>query len=118
MLGHVAELYRFRALIATLVLRDLRARYRGSFFGFLWSFLNPLLLMLVYALVFSVYLRVPMENYAVFLFTGLLPWLWFSASLGHAAAVCLARAIARAVYEAKPAPGDMFPTWREKWARG
>ena len=87
MLGHVAELYRFRALIATLVLRDLRARYRGSFFGFLWSFLNPLLLMLVYALVFSVYLRVPMENYAVFLFTGLLPWLWFSASLGHAAAV-------------------------------
>ena len=39
-------------------------------------------------------------------------------ALGHAAAVCLARAIARAVYEAKPAPGDMFPTWREKWARG
>ena len=39
-------------------------------------------------------------------------------ALGHAAAVCLARAIARAVYEAKPAPSDMFPTWREKWARG
>ena len=87
MLGHVAELYRFRALIATLVLRDLRARYRGSFFGFLWSFLNPLLLMLVYALVFAVYLRVPMDNYAVFLFSGLLPWLWFSSSLGHSAAV-------------------------------
>jgi ABC-type polysaccharide/polyol phosphate export permease len=87
MLGHLSELYRFRALIATLVLRDLHARYRGSFFGFLWSFLNPLLLMLVYALVFAVYLRVPMDNYAVFLFTGLLPWLWFSSSLGHAAAV-------------------------------
>jgi D-aminopeptidase len=38
-------------------------------------------------------------------------------ALGHAAAVCLARAIARAVYEAQPAPGDMFPTWREKWAQ-
>jgi ABC-type polysaccharide/polyol phosphate export permease len=87
MLGHVAELYRFRALIATLVLRDLRARYRGSFFGFLWSFLNPLLLMLVYALVFAVYLRVPMDNYAVFLLSGLLPWLWFSSSLGHSASV-------------------------------
>ena len=87
MLGHLAELYRFRALIATLVLRDLRARYRGSFLGFLWSFLNPLLLMLVYALVFAVYLRVPMDNYAVFLFSGLLPWLWFSSSLGHAAGV-------------------------------
>jgi lipopolysaccharide transport system permease protein len=86
-LAHVAELYRFRALIATLVLRELRARYRGSVFGFLWSFLNPLLLMLVYVLVFAVYLRVPMDNYAVFLFTGLLPWLWFSSSLGHAAGV-------------------------------
>lgn len=87
MSAHLAELYRFRALIAMLVLRELRARYRGSVLGFLWSFLNPLLLMLVYALVFSVYLRVPMDNYAVFLFTGLLPWLWFASSLGHAAGV-------------------------------
>lgn len=87
MVAHLAELYRFRTLIATLVLRELRARYRGSVLGFLWSFLNPLLLMLVYVLVFAVYLRVPMEKYSVFLFTGLLPWLWFSASLGHAAGV-------------------------------
>jgi ABC-type polysaccharide/polyol phosphate export permease len=87
MAEHLADLYRHRALIGTLVLRELRARYRGSFLGFLWSFLNPLLLMLVYALVFSVYMRVPMEGYAVFLFTGLLPWLWFSSSLGHAAGV-------------------------------
>ncbi len=87
MVRHLADLYRFRALIATLVLRELRARYRGSLLGFLWSFLNPLLLMLVYVLVFSVYMRVPMEGYAVFLFTGLLPWLWFSSSLGHAAGV-------------------------------
>ena len=82
--SHLNDLYRFRALIATLVLRELRARYRGSLLGFLWSFLNPLLLMLVYVLVFSVYLRAPMENYAVFLFSGLLPWFWFSSSLGHA----------------------------------
>jgi lipopolysaccharide transport system permease protein len=87
MAANLAELYRFRALIVMLVLRELRARYRGSLLGFLWSFLNPLLLMLVYVLVFAVYLRVPMENYAVFLFTGLLPWLWFSSSLGHAAGV-------------------------------
>jgi ABC-type polysaccharide/polyol phosphate export permease len=84
MVAHLSDLYRFRALIWTLVLRELRARYRGSFLGFLWSFLNPLLLMLVYVLVFSVYLRVPMHGYAVFLFSGLLPWLWFSSSLGHA----------------------------------
>jgi homopolymeric O-antigen transport system permease protein len=87
MAAHLAELYRFRTLIVALVLRELRARYRGSVLGFLWSFLNPLLLMLVYVLVFAVYLRVPMEKYSVFLFTGLLPWLWFSASLGHSASV-------------------------------
>jgi lipopolysaccharide transport system permease protein len=87
MAGHLAELYRFRVLIVTLVLRELRARYRGSLLGFLWSFLNPLLLMGVYVLVFAVYLRVPMEKYALFLFTGLLPWLWFSQSLGHATGV-------------------------------
>ncbi len=90
MTRHLADLYRYRALIGTLVLRELRARYRGSFLGFLWSFLNPLLLMLVYALVFSIYLRVPMEGYAVFLFSGLLPWLWFSSSLAHASGVIVA----------------------------
>jgi lipopolysaccharide transport system permease protein len=90
MIARLRELYRYRTLIGTLIIRELRARYRGSVLGFLWSFLNPLLLMGVYALVFSVYLRVPMENYAVFLFTGLLPWLWFSSSLGHAAGVIVA----------------------------
>lgn len=87
MAAHLVELYRYRVLILTLVLRELRARYRGSVLGFLWSFLNPLLLMAVYVLVFSVYLRVPLEGYAVFLFSGLLPWLWFSSSLGHAVGV-------------------------------
>jgi lipopolysaccharide transport system permease protein len=58
--------------------RELKGRYRGSLLGFLWTFLNPLLLLLVYALVFSVYFRVQMENYAVFMFTGLLPWIFFS----------------------------------------
>ncbi|MBN2055527.1 ABC transporter permease [bacterium] len=75
------RLWRYRILIQALVARELKARYRGSVLGFLWSFLNPLLLMVVYALVFSVYMRFDMENYSVFLFTGLLPWLWFSSSL-------------------------------------
>ncbi len=87
MMASLGSLIHHRTLIMTLVLRELRARYRGSFLGFLWSFLNPLLLMLVYVLVFSVYLRVPQANYAVFLFVGLLPWLWFSSSLGHATGV-------------------------------
>jgi ABC-type polysaccharide/polyol phosphate export permease len=76
-------IYRHRELIANLVGKELKSRYRGSALGMLWTFLNPLLLLLVYALVFSVYMRVDMENYAVYMFTGLLPWIWFASSLNE-----------------------------------
>lgn len=81
MIAPVKELYAYRGLIQSLVVRDLKARYRGSVLGFLWTFLNPLLLMAIYALVFSVYMRNGMEKYTAFLLTGLLPWIWFSSSL-------------------------------------
>jgi len=80
MLHFLGELIRYRALINSLVSKEVRVRYRGSMLGFIWTFLNPLLLMCVYALVFSVYLRIEMENYAVFMFCGLIPWLWFSSA--------------------------------------
>ncbi len=79
--GVVRELYRYRALVLSLVGREIRARYRGSFLGFLWTFMNPLLLLLVYSVVFSFVTRVQMENYTFFLLTGLLPWVWFSSGV-------------------------------------
>lgn len=81
MLNVIRELWAYRVLIQTLVLRELKARYRGSTLGLLWTLLNPLLHMTIYALVFSVYMRIDMEHYAVFLLTGLLPWIWLSSSL-------------------------------------
>ncbi len=75
------SLYKNRELIGVLVAKQLKLRYRGSALGFLWTVLNPLLLMLVYTLIFSVYFRVGIEHYPAFLFAGLLPWLWFSSSL-------------------------------------
>ncbi|ADK86656.1 ABC-2 type transporter [Desulfarculus baarsii DSM 2075] len=78
---HISQLWRHRALVWALTGRELKGRYRGSVLGFLWTFLNPLLLLLVYSLVFSVYFRVEMEHYSVFMFTGLLPWIFFSQSL-------------------------------------
>ena len=57
MLKTFSELYRYRALVWALVVRHLSMRYRGSVLGFLWSFLNPLCLMLVYLLVFKFYIR-------------------------------------------------------------
>lgn len=75
------ELLSYRVLIQTLVVRDLKVRYRGSSLGLLWTLLNPLLYMLIYVLIFSVYMRIDMERYAAFLLCGLLPWMWLSSSL-------------------------------------
>lgn len=86
MLASIRQYYkdvvRYRGLIAGLVQRHLAARYRGSFLGLLWSFLNPLCLMAVYTLVFQFYIRFEdVDHYTVFLFCGLLPWLWFASAL-------------------------------------
>ena len=93
MLSNLGELFRYRGLIQTLVARELKARYRGSVLGFFWSFVNPLLLLLVYSFVFTVVLPrgelVSLEPYAVFLFCGLLPWTWFSSSLSDGANVLI-----------------------------
>ena len=56
MLHNLAQLFRYRGLVQSLVARELKARYRGSVLGFFWSFINPLLLLLVYTFVFAVVL--------------------------------------------------------------
>ena len=82
MLRTLRELWRYRALVVALVQRHLNARYRGSLLGFIWSFLNPLCLIAVYSLVFQYYIRFEgVEHYTLFLFAGLLPWIWFSSGL-------------------------------------
>jgi ABC-type polysaccharide/polyol phosphate export permease len=80
-------------LIQSLVGRELKARYRGSVLGFFWSFINPLLLLLIYSFVFSVVLtnRSPdQQPYALFMFCGILPWTWFSSSLVESSNVLIA----------------------------
>lgn len=82
------QLVASRELVRTLTLRDLKARYRGSLFGFFWSLANPLLLLAVYSAVFTYLLRGArgdIEPYGVFLATGLFPWIWTSGALQEAA---------------------------------
>jgi ABC-type polysaccharide/polyol phosphate export permease len=93
MLVNLRQLFRHRGLVQILVTRELKARYRGSVLGFFWSFVNPLLLLLVYSFVFSYVMprgeELATEPYAVFLFCGLLPWTWFSSSLSDGANVLI-----------------------------
>jgi len=88
-LNSLDGLWRHRALVYVLVARELKARYRGSVLGFFWSLLNPLLMLAVYAVVFTLVFpgrSAATSPYAVFLFCGLLPWNWLSASLTDASA--------------------------------
>jgi ABC-type polysaccharide/polyol phosphate export permease len=94
--NNLKELYRYRVLIQSLVVRELKARYRGTVLGFLWSFFNPLLLMIVYTAVFGLIInpRDPAFEsrpliYALYLFCGILPWQWFASSTLESANVLM-----------------------------
>lgn len=75
------ELYAYREMIFSLVRRDLKGRYKGSVLGFLWTFINPLLQLGVYTLVFSNIMKSGIEDYYLFLFVALVPWIFFSTSV-------------------------------------
>lgn len=104
------RIYRFRGLLATLTARELKGRYRGSVLGFFWSLVNPLLLLAVYALVFGLIFSPQrsfgVQPYALFLVTGLFPWIWVSGSLleGVATFITQAGLIRKAVF-----PTELLP---------
>ena len=91
MLGRIKEIYAYREMIVSLVRRDLKGRYKGSVLGFLWTFLNPLLQLAVYTMVFSTIMRAGIENYYLFLFVALIPWIFFSTALTGGAGCILAQ---------------------------
>jgi ABC-type polysaccharide/polyol phosphate export permease len=77
------EVFRYRDLVMALVARELKVRYRRSAIGFLWTMLQPLLMMLVLQLVFSSIFRMRLDfgNYPVYALAGLLFWNFFSQSI-------------------------------------
>lgn len=107
MLSLGRETWKFRALIEALVRRHVATRYRGSLFGFLWSFLNPLCLMAVYTLVFHYYMRFDGgPHYHLMVFAGLLPWIWTSSALaeGTASIVSSGHLITKSMFPAHILP--------------
>ena len=83
------EIYAYRQMILSLVRKDLRGRYKGSVLGFFWTFLNPLLQLVVFTIVFSVIMRTNYEQYYLFLFVALVPWMFFASSLQDGSASIL-----------------------------
>lgn len=89
MTGRLKEIWGYRDLIYTFVIRDLKVRYRGSVLGFLWSFLDPLINALVLYVIFTFLFARGIENFAVFLLIGILPWNLFASSIGQGSRVIM-----------------------------
>jgi ABC-2 type transport system permease protein len=88
----IAEIWAKRELLGFLIRKELKVRYKNSVLGFLWSFLNPALILMIYYVVFKYFLHNPTPDFALFLFAGLLPWNLFNNSMLSAAGVLVAHA--------------------------
>ena len=74
----IKNLYNYRELLKSNVKKEIRGKYKGSFLGILWSFVNPLLQVAVYAIVFPYIMRIQTENYLIYLIVGIIPWTFFT----------------------------------------
>jgi ABC-2 type transport system permease protein len=83
-IGSLTALVKYRGLIRNLVFKDLKLKYRGSIFGFLWSLLNPLVMMTVYLIAFRYIMQIRTSGFVFLLLLGILAWTFFasSASMG------------------------------------
>ena len=79
---HIRELIKYRYLLFNLIRRDLKVKYRDSLLGIAWSLLSPLLMILVFSLIFAKLIpREDIRNYAIFFLVALLPWNFFTGSM-------------------------------------
>ena len=88
MISRIKDIYDYRDMIYSLVKRELRGRYQKSVLGMLWTFLNPFFQILIYTLVFTYIFPSSIENYYIYLMTGIIPWNFFTEALGQGAGRC------------------------------
>jgi len=79
-------------LIIVLTQKEMKVRYKSSFFGYLWSIGHPLAFAFVFFIAFKIVMKIQMEAYALFLIAGLFPWQWFSNSINVSPMVFLGNA--------------------------
>ena len=95
MLDRLSRMWGRRAIMGTLVQRDLRVRYARSWLGYLWTIIDPLAMALIYFMIFAVIFQRPdagYHPYFLFLLVGLLAWQWFNASINETSRALLSEA--------------------------
>ncbi|MBI4341872.1 MAG: ABC transporter permease [Candidatus Omnitrophica bacterium] len=108
MIHHLRELYRYRDLLLSLTLRDIKVRYRQTFLGAAWAVAQPLAFMAIFTVVFSKFGKVESDGapYPLFSYTGLVPWTFFATALGLAVnSVAANMGLVKKVYF----PREVFP---------
>ena len=108
MISRFAELARYRGLLYSLTVREIRIRYKQSVLGIAWAVLQPLTLMLMFTLIFSTLLDIPSDDipYPIFAYSALLPWTFFATSLSFAIPSMVTNApLIRKIYF----PRELFP---------
>lgn len=84
------EIYNYRELLKNNVKKEVRGRYKNSFLGIVWTFLNPLLQLAVYATIFPLILKTTQPNYVIFVCVGLIPWAFFTTTVSQSASTIIA----------------------------
>lgn len=93
------NLYNYRELLRNSIKKDIRGKYKGAWLGIIWSYLNPLLMLVVYSFVFSIIMRIQIENYTMYLFTALIPWNFFTSSISQSSlSIIINASILKKVY--------------------
>ncbi len=83
MFRDIKEILRYKELIRNLVVRDLKVRYKRSLLWLLWAFLEPVMLMALFTAVFSLLLRIKVDNYPAFVICGIIAWNFFTTGVSY-----------------------------------
>ena len=77
----IKEIFKYRELLKNNVKKEVRGRYKNSILGVMWTFLNPLLQIAVYAMIFPYILKQQQPHYLIFVCVGLIPWSFFTTTI-------------------------------------
>lgn len=93
------DMYQYRELLKNNIKKEVRGKYKGAWLGFIWSFLNPLFMLVIYSIVFSQIMKVNIPNYAMFMFVALIPWTFFTTTISNGTSSIIANGgIVKKVY--------------------
>lgn len=81
MFNKIREIYQYKELLVNLTIKELKLKYRHSALGFLWSLLNPLMMLVIYIFAFKLIFKIQIPQFPLFVLIGLLPWTFFQTSL-------------------------------------